>query len=158
MGAETKPGDEEQRVDLLYLRDDGGLFPCELKIGGESKDTHGQLIRYMADIAFQTVNIPYIRKLRATIEKWDTGLGVSKEKFEGFLESNRIDDKFLRLLPKTGLIIDEGFPSQLLKAVRFLNADCGFSIRLIELQTFVDENWDASQDDYLARIDFVEIQ
>ena len=158
VGAETKSGDEDQRLDLLYLREDGGLFPCELKTGGKSKDTHGQLIRYMADLAFQQVDISYIRALRGKIEKWDTGLGISKEKFEEFLSLNNIQDKFLRLLPRSGMIIDEGFPSQLLKAVRFLNSDCGFSIRMIELQAFVGEEWDVSQNDYLMRIDFVEVQ
>ena len=53
VGVEFKAGDEEQRVDILYIRDDGALLPCELKIGGTSRDTHGQLIRYIADLQFQ---------------------------------------------------------------------------------------------------------
>ena len=56
--AEFKGGDENQRIDLLYLRNDGGLLPCELKIGGTAKDSHGQLIRYMADLSFQTLGAP----------------------------------------------------------------------------------------------------
>lgn len=50
--AETKPGGGRQRVDLLFLRDDGGVIPCELKLGGRGLDTHGQLIRYIADLVF----------------------------------------------------------------------------------------------------------
>jgi hypothetical protein len=60
--AEFKGSDENQRIDILYLRDDGGLLPCELKIGGEAKDSHGQLIRYMADLSFQTLNLAYLNE------------------------------------------------------------------------------------------------
>jgi hypothetical protein len=58
--AETKSGDEDQRIDILYLRDDDGLYPCELKIGGHSRDTHGQLIRYISDLHYQKVDRDWI--------------------------------------------------------------------------------------------------
>jgi len=47
--AELQPGDEDQRIDLLYLRDDGGT----------SLDTHGQLIRSIADLNYQSIDIDW---------------------------------------------------------------------------------------------------
>ena len=38
---------------MPYLRQDGAIIPCELKIGGNSKDSHGQLIRYIAALHYR---------------------------------------------------------------------------------------------------------
>lgn len=159
--AEFKGGDEEQRIDLLYLRNDGGLLPCELKIGGQGKDTHGQLIRYMADLSFQTLDMEFLiqRQTRFLESISDAGVrDVHHQKFRTFLERHQVCDKFIRLLPKAGIIMDEGFPTQMLKAVRFLNNSCGFSIRLLEIRAFVAEEWTPDSNDFFMRIDFVDIQ
>lgn len=156
VGAEIKPGYENQRLDLLYLREDGGLIPCELKIGGDSKDTHGQLIRYMADLNSKIIDMDFLKGCRKSLERWGDNLGLSEDKFQSFIQNNSITDRCLRLLPATGIIIDEGFPSQMLKAVRFLNSEHGFSVRLLEIRAFVDESWTSQQDEYLMRIDFVD--
>ena len=161
VGVEFKAGDEEQRVDILYIRDDGALLPCELKIGGTSLDTHGQLIRYIADLQFQDINLNWVRnyhkKFLDTITDKATE-SIHGEGFEDFLTSNDIKDRLVRILPKTGIIMDEGFKLQLLKAVRYLNEYCGFSIRLIQIETFVDDNWNSDMAEYKFRIDFTDVQ
>jgi hypothetical protein len=114
VNAEFKAGDEDQRLDILYIRDDGALLPCELKIGGDSKDAHGQLIRYIADLYFQVIDRTWIKaahdKFLATIGD-DAARTLHEEKFNAFLSANNISDRFIRILPKTGVIIDEGFSS-----------------------------------------------
>ena len=161
VGVEFKAGDEEQRVDILYIRDDGALLPCELKIGGTSRDTHGQLIRYIADLQFQDINLNWVRnyhkKFLDTITDEATE-SIHDEGFEKFLKSNDIKDRLVRILPTTGIIMDEGFKPQLLKAVRYLNEYCGFSIRLIQIETFVDDNWNSDMTEYKFRIDFTDVQ
>ncbi len=162
VGAEFKPGDEDQRVDILYIRNDGGLLPCELKIGGKSLDTHGQLIRYIADLYFQDVNLAWVRKYHK--EKFlckiedDLAQRLQKERFENFITDNYIKDRSVRILPKSGVIMDECFKSQLRNAVRYLNEYCGFSIRLIQVETFVADDWNKEMEDYLFRIDFTDVQ
>lgn len=159
--AEFKGGDEDQRIDLLYLRDDGGLLPCELKIGGASKDTHGQLIRYMADLGFQQLDMAFLTQRRENFIARYTDpvtIHVHTQKFEKFVKEHQITDKFIRLLPQAGILIDEGFPPQLLKAVRFLNHSCGFAIRMLRVESFVAEDWTPAANDYFMRLDFVDIQ
>lgn len=161
VGCEFKPGDEDQRVDLLYIRNDGGLLPCELKIGGESFDTHGQLIRYIADLYFQGVNLAWVQKYHqkflGTISNW-AALDIQNDTFYKFITDNGIEDRFVRILPKSGVIMDEYFKPQLLKTVRYLNEYCGFSIRLIQIETFVADDWNNEKKDYLFRIDFTDVQ
>jgi len=161
VAAEVKAGDEEQRIDILYIRNDGALLPCELKVGGTALDTHGQLIRYISDMYFQHVDLAWVRRYHegflSSIDD-DVAKSLHAEKFNAFITDNGIEDRFIRLLPKSGVIIDEEFKPQLLKAVRYLNGYCGFSIRLIQIETFVDEQWEPTMDDFLFRIDFVDVQ
>jgi len=155
VGAETKLGGEDQIMELLYLREDGGLLPCEFKIGRESKDTLGQLIRHMADLTFMQIDFQDIGTFRSSLKKWDSDFGISEERFVNFLNDNKIRSRVIRLLPKAGMIIDERFQLQLLRAVNYLNSYAGFSIFMVELQAFVSEEWDSTKKDYLVRIDFV---
>jgi len=161
VNAEFKAGDEEQRIDILYIRDDGALLPCELKIGGESKDAHGQLIRYIADLHFQKLDLAWVR---AQHERFLDSItdpmarGLHENKFNDFITTNAVSDRFVRILPRTGILIDEGFPSQCLKAVRYLNGNCGFAIRLIQLDAYVLDDWDSSKTDYMYRVDFTDVQ
>lgn len=161
--AETKGGDENQRIDILYLREDGGLYPCELKLGGESKDTHGQLIRYIADLHYQKIDREWIiaQRLAHLTRKEITDTRehfAERIRWEKYFEEHKIEDKHVHLIRNSGIIVDEGFKSQLLKAVRYLNEYCGFSIRLLRLDTFVAEDWVAGKSRYLARIDVIEVQ
>lgn len=163
ISAEFKGGDEDQRVDILYLRDDGGLYPCELKLGGDSSDTHGQLIRYIADLSYQQVDRQWIVDQRIAYLK-RTGVNDEREhlieetSLRNYFEDLNIEDRHVRLIRNAGIIVDESFKPQMLKAVRYLNEHCGFSIRLLRLDTFVSDTWVAGQAKYLARIDLVEIQ
>ena len=161
VNAEFKGGDEDQRIDLLYMRIDGALLPCELKIGGENKDAHGQLIRYISDLYFQKVDLAWAKaanqKLLGTIND-PTAKSLHAGKFDKFLADNKIDDRFVRVLPRTGVLMDEGFTPQLLKAVRYLNGYCGFAIRLLQIDTFVEDSWTKECQDFKYRIDFVDVQ
>ncbi len=161
--AELRAGDEDQRIDLLYLRDDGGLYPCELKIGGDSLDTHGQLLRYIADLHYQPISTDWLleRRKRYLVNRGVTGdmdQTVDAEKFKDYLASKGIANNRLHLLRNSGIIVDEGFKPQLLKAVRYLNEQCGFSIRLLRMEAYVASDWDVNDSKYLARIDIKEIQ
>ncbi len=161
VGAEFEPGDEKQRVDILYIRKDGGLLPCELKIGGESLDPHGQLIRYIADLHFQEVDLSWVQKYhRNFLDKISDEFAerVQHCTFNEFITDNGIEDRFVRVLPRSGVIMDEFFKPQLLKAVRYLNEYCGFSIRLIQVEAFVADEWNKEMEDYLFRIDFTDVQ
>lgn len=161
VASEFKAGDEEQRIDILYLRDDGALLPCQLKIGGESFDSHGQLIRYISDLHFQPVNFEWIKRYHeqflSRIED-EAAKSLHKEKFSQFLDQNDIENQCIRILPRTGIVMDEDFKPQMLKAVRYLNGYCGFAIRLLQIEVYVDDSWSPSVDDYMFRIDFTDIQ
>jgi len=162
VNAEFKAGDEDQRIDLLYLRVDGALLPCELKLGGSNnKDAHGQLIRYIADLYYQKIDLAWLRtEHKKFIDSITDSLAqqLHADKLENFLEKHRIEDRFLRILPQTGILMDIEFPSQLLKAVRYLNGYCGFAIRLLQIEAFVDDQWKPESVDYMFRLDFVDVQ
>ena len=137
-------------------------MPCELKIGGTSLNTHGQLIRYIADLSYQDVNLDWVKnyhqeKFLNTFSNPSTQ-SMQGVTFDGFPTTNNIKDKFVRILPKTGVIMDEDFKPQILKAVRYLNGYCGFSIRLIQIKTFVADDWKNQMEEYLFRIDFTDVQ
>jgi hypothetical protein len=159
--AEFKGGDEDQRIDLLYLRNDGGILPCELKIGGDAKDSHGQLIRYMADLRFQTLDMAFLKDRHQHFLGYLTdqvAKDIHIQKFNEFLSANVISDKFIRLLPRSGILIDEGFPSQLLKAVRYLNNEAGFAIRLLKIVPYVAATWKPDETEFIMRLDFYDVQ
>jgi len=161
--AEFKAGDEDQRLDLLYLRNDGALLPCELKIGGKDRDTVGQLLRYVADLYFQTVDLEWLRRQHDQLV--DT-LGYTKgiddifrSDFHRFITENAIESRHVRFLPRAGVIIDEDFPSQLQKTIRYLNEYCGFSIRTWKVEVFVSSDCCIHPDlgSYLFRLDFISV-
>ncbi|MDO8744915.1 MAG: hypothetical protein Q7J76_07400 [Candidatus Brocadiaceae bacterium] len=162
VSAEIKKSWNDQSIDLLYLRQDGALIPCELKIGGNSKDSHGQLIRYIADLHYRN---PF-DLLKDSRNKFVEGLDdpdpivqrIHKKKFNDFMSVNGIDDKFIRILPRSGILMDEEFQPYLLKAVRYLNEVCGFSIKMIQIKAYVKESWSQDDTSYLFRVDFVDIQ
>jgi len=161
--SEFKAGDEDQRLDLLYLREDGALLPCELKIGGKNHDTVGQLLRYIADLYFQIVDLEWLRRHHDELVK---SLGCvesvnenMRDGFNRFLAKNRIEDRQVRFLPRAGLIIDEAFPPQLRKTIRYLNEYCGFTIRTLQMKTFVDyySCTHPHLGNYLFRIDLIPV-
>ena len=161
--AELQAGDEDQRIDLLYLRDDGGLYPCELKLGGTSLDTHGQLIRYLADLHYQAINTDWLvaKRLAYLTNKGTTDEREHKteeRELREFLSDRNITDRHLHVIRNSGIIVDEDFKPQMLKAVRYLNEFCGFSIRLLRLAAYVAEDWSVAQTRYLMRLDVEELQ
>jgi hypothetical protein len=130
-------------------------------VGLIHEHSHGQLIRYIADLYYQPLTLTWVKDAHAAFVSTITDATAQRlhsEKFERFLESNRLQDRFIRMLPQTGVLMDEDFPPQLLKAVRYLNGYCGFSIRLLKIDCFVDETWVRGSDDFLFRMDFVDVQ
>jgi hypothetical protein len=161
VNAEFKAGDENQRLDLLYIRTDGALLPCELKIGGNCKDAHGQLIRYISDLYFQKIDLDWVKRAHGDFLSKivdDVANPRHRRKFNQFLEDNAIADPLVRILPRTGVLMDEDFAPQLLKAVRYLNGYCGFTIRLLRMEAFVDEAWSKDSEEFKFRLDFVDVQ
>ena len=158
--SEKKVGDENQRIDLLYLRDDGALLPCELKIGGGHIDVHGQLIRYLSDLYYQEIDYEWIRfkfeQFLNTVQNGATQM-LHESRFETFCTDNRIDSQHVRVLPRTGLLIDENYHPATLKAIRYLNDYCSFFLRLIELKAFVADEWETGMPEYYMRLDLVEV-
>lgn len=160
VSAEFKGGDEDQRIDILYLREDGGVLPCELKIGGKALDTVGQILRYISDLYYQNIDLKYLKTHNENHLKKiknETTQNYMRDKFQTFIDSNNITEKTIRLLPKSGILIDEGFKPQIKKAVRYLNDYCGFSFQMIAIEPYVDTNWDKNWNKFKMRWDFVEI-
>jgi hypothetical protein len=159
--SEFKAGEEDQRLDMLYLRDDASIFPAELKIGGTSLESHGQLIRYIADLHSKKINLEWLRKQNTEFLKSIddlTARGLHQARFTAFLASHHLIDKPVKLLPKSGIIIDEAFPSPLQTAVHYLNKVCGFEIRLIQLRAYVADSWKSSDLEWMYRVDLVELE
>lgn len=148
-------------MDLLYMGADGALLPCELKIGGDSKDAHGQLIRYLSDLHSENIDLAWakaanLRHLKRLNNA--TTMCFHAIKFENFIADNTIESCVVRILPKTSMLMDEGFTPQLLKAVRYLNGYCGFSIRFFQIVAFAEESWTKGAQDFIYRLDFVDVQ
>ena len=163
-----------QYVDLLFLRNDGKVIPCEIKIGSKSKDAHGQLIRYMSSLAKEKINKQwvndtlesYLKKIAKRIKKKDnsekikdlliTGLPIVtiRENFKDFILNNKDKIKSYNFLHKSGLIIDEDFTPQLENAVNYLNNRCKFSIKLFKITTFVQDGFNINEEkDYLYKLE-----
>ena len=162
ISAELKGGVEDQRIDILYLRDDGGIYPCELKLGAKEKDAHGQLIRYIADLYYETTDMEWVAKQRLKYLRKQKGSDVREHlldlaKLREYVESRQINTQQIRPVVNSGLIVDEGFKPQMLKAVRYLNDKCGFAIRLLRIAAYVDRKWNINKREYLMRIDVEEI-
>ena len=162
ISAELKGGVENQRIDILYLREDGGLYPCELKLGSKEKDSHGQLIRYIADLYYQRTDSEWLMKQRLNYLKKQKSKDEREHKLdlmnlESYLTHKHIAANQIRPVLNSGIIVDEGFKPQMLKAVRYLNDQCGFFIRLLKLSAYVDSDWAINKKEYLMRIDVEEI-
>lgn len=159
--AEIKAGREPQRIDLLYVGKDGGVFPCELKVGGFGKDTHGQVIRYLADLRHQPVTREwlvksherYLKRIQESNAE-DENVKFELQKFREWIADVE-DEKFHHVKGKA-FIIDEGFPSALVGAVNYLNSEHGFELRLFMAEAYVEESWTPDTLAYGMRLDFVE--
>lgn len=163
VGAEFKKNWKTQSIDLLFLQQDGVILPCELKIGGKSKDAHGQLIRYIAFLYYEYYQNPLslLNESHSKFLKWlnyPFAKNLHKDKYNKFISVNEIDEKSIRLLKRSGLLMDEEFQPSLLNAVRYLNEECDFSIRMIQIKAYVQENWSLNDTPNLFRVDFVDVQ
>jgi len=157
---ELKSGDEDQRIDMLYLTSTLELVPVELKLGGKSRDTHGQLLRYVADLHFSPWTMSrirlehgeYAREIQSEIVRLR-----AREAFASFTGKLACSDSTVVPVRRGGVIIDTAIPSQVRTAVRYLNQQCGFSISMLEMQCFTDDGWTPGAAELWMRIDFVAI-
>ena len=156
--AEFKIYEQDQRVDILYLDNNGLLIPCELKVSGDKKDTHGQLIRYMSDICSANTNMDFVKaKFEQFLQKFSEKeiRKLHEKKLNEFIKTHKITK--ISTSPFRGIIIDNGFRPQLKKAVEHLNNKCNFDITLIKVTAKVNNSWAKSADEYLFRLDFSQI-
>lgn len=153
-------GGERQRVDLLYLSRDGRLLPCEVKIKGESLDSHGQLLRYLADYFYNpwTVQRAAEERQRILDEVKDAyNKKIREEAFQKFVEGLGLRPDALLRADGEGALVDEGFKPQMRTAVRYLNAHCGLRIHLVEIRAKVGKDWQPGTEPDPLRIELVEI-
>jgi hypothetical protein len=161
--AEVKAGVEPQRIDLLYLRSDGIIIPCELKVGGQELDSHGQLIRYIADLSGQSITREwvcakrrdYLARVHCARPQSEQNIKIDLSVFEEKIAP--IPDADFKISNGTGIIMDEGFPRPLVSAVRYLNTAYQMAIRLIELKAFVEDTWNPALEEFIMRIDLHEL-
>ncbi len=149
-----------QRMDLLYLRKDGVLLPCELKIGGKNNNSLGQLLRYTAKLHYHPNLSNLLEKNRKKFLKWLEGpvaINIYNKKYSEFISAHGINEKYIRMQEKSGILMDEEFQPPLLEAVRYLNEVCNFSIQMIQIETYVQESWSPNNATYKFRIDFVDV-
>jgi hypothetical protein len=157
---EFQAGNQDQQIDLLYLDSTGKVTPCELKIGGSSRDAHGQLIRYIADLHDQTIDGKWIHARHSAFLsriKSEMIRRLQKEAFDNFLTKHGIADPNISLAEKSGFIIDDQPPAQMRKAVSFLNRECGFSIKIYQMDAYVHDNWTQGSDDFIFKVEIQEI-
>ncbi len=147
-------------MDLIYLRNDGGIIPCEIKITGKSFDTHGQLIRYIADLSEKQPDYEWLIKTHGKFNKKyhdKSTIKINEIALKRFLKNQSILQKDIKFVNKTGIIIDVDFKPQVLQAVKYLNNTCDWSIRLIQIITYTEQNTKPTDKEIFARIDFVDI-
>lgn len=157
--AEFKPGGIDQRIDLLLLSKASELVACELKIRGDYPDSHGQLLRYVADLTFDPWDLDRVRKAHAqylgTI-KDVVAKHLTENQFDQFVSEHCIIASGPLPVRPGGVVIDVEFKEATLAAVRYLNQR-GFEIALIRLRARVPDDWTATSADRWMRLDFEDV-
>lgn len=155
---EFKPGDVDQRIDMLFLTSAAELVPCELKIRGDYPDSHGQLIRYIADLTLDPWDL---QRLLAAHQEYvskitdETILDVIRAKFATFIAANtKIPPSRPLAVRAGGFIMDVEFKPATQLAVRYLNEHLGMKIELIKVTTYVEDAWRADADERLMKVVF----
>ncbi len=156
--AEFKAGAEAQRIDLLYLRSDGCLVPCELKIAGNAVDSHGQLLRYTADLHYNPWTLRRVVDQRGLYENGHFVASFGPDIWE-WMHVNDLDDLSATApVVRGGILIDEEFPSSLRTTVRYLNDTTDLSIRLVEARAHTEAAWTPESPELWMRLDFVDVE
>lgn len=143
IAAEVYLGKYKQRIDLLYLHTSGAIQVCELKLGGESLDIVGQLLRYLGELAEKEVDLNWVRQTAAKFRRVELGSFDYKfdrhcRKLEEFIEDHRITD--VTVDRDNAAYIDESPDRRALVATRELNGK-GYAIRAYSLAMLVAEEW-----------------
>jgi len=157
--AEFKPGAIDQRIDLLLLSTSGELVASELKIHGDYPDSHGQLLRYVADLTYNSWDLDRVRKAHAAYLGTITdsvASDLTSRQFDDFVETHSIPTSGPLPVRPGGVIIDVDFKAGTLAAVRYLNQR-GFKIDLLRVRARVANDWSATSDDRWMRLDFEDV-
>lgn len=137
IAADQKFGQKNQRLDLLYMNTSAELIAGELKIGGTETDTHGQLIRYIADIQQEEISWDWIYEQRNKYLRRlpEITSDIESEKFERF--RNRMAPSIKpRFNANKGFILDEFFKSPLTTSLEFLRVTASLDFRAIKISAF----------------------
>ena len=154
IGADQKFGKEDQRLDLLYMNESAELIAGELKIGGTETDTHGQLIRYIADIEQEEISWEWIyqQRERYLARLPDITSEIESEKFERF--RNRIYPTLMpRINANKGFILDEEFKSPLVSSINFLRENANLDFTVIKISAFGESGVSATDSEYYLRLE-----
>lgn len=128
----------DQRVDFLFLQADGSVIPCEAKIAGSTKDAHGQLLRYQAELARGRLDFSLICSLLKKHLMYfqdPVAQSLQAQEIKKFLLRHDIQGKPIGFDRKSGVLVDTAFEPQTLLSVDLLNT-FGFNISAYELTCF----------------------
>jgi hypothetical protein len=143
-----------QRIDLLYLNRIGEIVICELKIGGEAMDVIGQLLRYIADMQVNPIDIKQVRKLYVDrtsgyydpLRIDDRHVVIAESEFDKYIASNKITSASVNI--RKGIVMDE--------PIRMLNTDFGTEYIVYSYSAYT--NTDGRNNGYSRfRIDFTRV-
>jgi len=136
LARETKT--DLSRIDFIFIHPDGLVVPCEVKVAGSSRDVHGQLLRYLAELSFSEISPDYVLTMaRDFIGSFTDGAsrGLHGRTIAEFLDEHGTLGKEIRCDGKTGVILDTEYDPSTLLSVDLLNRS-GFSISAFELAFF----------------------
>ena len=163
IAAEIVLDEYNQRVDLMYLTNSGGVLLCELKIGGSSKDVVGQLLRYIAEMSTIDMNLDWIRSKvsrfnNVSLNNLEYLSNLHCRKLEKFIRDNDIQN--VNLDWYHGVFIDENPDKRALLALKFLNDNSDFSFQAYSIQMLTTEDWHKDKEvQYIKmNIEFVNLE
>lgn len=144
VAAEVHLEEFNQRCDLLYIDKRGGLFVCELKVGGRDKDAIGQVLRDIGELEITTIDMEWITKKAAKFRNIDPLDGIAFRldrhcgKLHHFMKDNKIQE--FHVITNTALIIEEAPDLRMLLGVQAANRG-GNNFRVCNIQMKGLDDW-----------------
>jgi hypothetical protein len=126
------------RIDFIFVHPDGLVVPCEVKIAGSSRDVHGQLLRYLAELSSSAIVADSVLSLaRDFVGSFTDAVsrGIHGRQIAEFLDAHGTLAATLRCDGKTGVILDTEYDPSTLLSVDLINRQ-GFSVSAYELAFF----------------------
>ncbi|MBD3276684.1 MAG: hypothetical protein GF388_00135 [Candidatus Aegiribacteria sp.] len=137
-----------QRIDFLYLTNEGKVQVCELKLGGKEKDTVGQLFRYIEELSYHNIDLNWIKskaaKYRAvSVDSFKFKFDRHCKKLITYIHENDITS--IELDECTAAIIDEDPDHRALLGAQGANR-MGKDIHVYSMEMLSSDNWALSDD------------